>query len=161
MADFREFLQEGAFPERKASYPQLRGGNGGGRRRGRADLHHPHAKGWSDHGIGLGSRFCPVRPALSTVLDDMLDVEVERRLQAQGAEPCTEEGAETMVYWLLSANTAIICTLFRPRLAVIGVALVTLLAPFMLAVRMGGDETPAWNKERRRGVRPRRLAEGR
>ena len=40
VADFREFLQEGTFPERKAPHPQLRGGHRGGGRRGDADVHH-------------------------------------------------------------------------------------------------------------------------
>ena len=62
VADFREFLQEGTFPERKALIRNFVQGieNRGGR--GRADVHYPDAGGWCYIGVGLGSRFCPVRP---------------------------------------------------------------------------------------------------
>ena len=42
LADFREFLQEGTFPAAQGPHPQFRGGHRGDRRRGRADVHHPH-----------------------------------------------------------------------------------------------------------------------
>ena len=55
VADFREFLQEGTFPERKALIRNFVEGIEGHRRRGRSDVHHPHAERRSDPRIGLGS----------------------------------------------------------------------------------------------------------
>ncbi|MDE2838924.1 MAG: hypothetical protein OXL97_15660 [Chloroflexota bacterium] len=62
VADFREFLQEGTFPERKAL---LRNFVEGYRDRGRgsdADVHYPHATGRGGPRVGIGSRFCPEWP---------------------------------------------------------------------------------------------------
>ena len=55
VADFREFLQEGTFPERQGPHPQLRAGYRDRGGRGGSDVHHPHAVGRGYVGIGLGS----------------------------------------------------------------------------------------------------------
>ena len=55
VADFRDFLQDGTIPERKALIRKLRGGYRGGGRRGDADVHSPHAERRGDQRIGVGS----------------------------------------------------------------------------------------------------------
>ena len=51
----------GDVPGAEGADPQLREGHRDRGRRVDADLYYPHAAGWCDAGIGLGSRFCPVR----------------------------------------------------------------------------------------------------
>ena len=55
VADFREFLQEGTFPERKALIRNFVEGIEVVGDEATLTLHYPHAERWSDPRIGLGS----------------------------------------------------------------------------------------------------------
>ena len=55
VADFRELFREGTFPERKALIRNFVQGIEIMENEAVSDVHHPHAVGRGDVGIGLGS----------------------------------------------------------------------------------------------------------